>query len=189
MKEYINAEIGKRIKDVRTQKNLKVFEIAEKAEVSNGLISRIENGRTIPSLPVLISIVKALDVRMDDFFADFSFDPPRKFKVKRASETREIEKEHESTGFHYNHILSQTIDCDSIETVILDLEPGAKREMVSTDAHEYKYVLEGEVEYHIDGDVVTLKQGDSLYFDGRLMHVPLNNSSMPARMLVVYLYK
>ncbi|WP_394801049.1 helix-turn-helix domain-containing protein [Niabella ginsengisoli] len=44
--------------------------IAGKADVSNGLISRIENGRTIPSLPVLLSIVNALGVPVADFFKD-----------------------------------------------------------------------------------------------------------------------
>jgi transcriptional regulator with XRE-family HTH domain len=43
--------IGKRLKDIRKKNNLTINELAFKANVSNGLVSRIENGRTIPSLP------------------------------------------------------------------------------------------------------------------------------------------
>ncbi len=43
--------IGKRLKDIRKKNNLTINELAFRANVSNGLVSRIENGRTIPSLP------------------------------------------------------------------------------------------------------------------------------------------
>jgi len=48
--------VGKRIKELRLSKDLKLVEVAIKSSVSKGLLSRIENGRTIPSLPVLFSI-------------------------------------------------------------------------------------------------------------------------------------
>lgn len=189
MRDYIVSEIGGRIKEVRLEKNLKVFEVADRAGVSNGLISRIENGRTIPSLPVLISIVRALEVKMDDFFADFSYEPKKKYIHKKADETKVLAKEDESIGFHYNLILSENISCDSLESVILDIEPNSKRNLVSTDAYEYKYMLEGELEYQIEDEIIHLKKGDSLLYDGRLMHVPHNRSSQRARMLAIYLFK
>ena len=45
--------IGKRIKEIRKKQHITINTLATNAQVSNGLISRIENGRTIPSLPVL----------------------------------------------------------------------------------------------------------------------------------------
>ena len=53
--------VGKRIKELRLNKDLKLVEVAIKSRVSKGLLSRIENGRTIPSLPVLFSIINALN--------------------------------------------------------------------------------------------------------------------------------
>ncbi len=63
-------QIGKKIKETRISNGNVIREIAKKANVSKGLVSKIENGRTVPSLPVLISIINALDVNLSDFFRD-----------------------------------------------------------------------------------------------------------------------
>ena len=60
--------IGKRLKDIRKKNNLTINELAFKANVSNGLVSRIENGRTIPSLPVLLDLIQSLEIDASYFF-------------------------------------------------------------------------------------------------------------------------
>ena len=45
---------------------------------------------------------------------------------------------------------------------------------MTTDAHEYKYILSGEVDYLIANETYTLKEGVFLFFDGRLKHLSLN---------------
>ncbi|MHB1147334.1 MAG: helix-turn-helix domain-containing protein [Lutibacter sp.] len=47
MENYL-LDIGKRIKKIRKEKQLIISQVANDAGVSNGLISKIENGRTIP---------------------------------------------------------------------------------------------------------------------------------------------
>ena len=42
MEDYI-ITIGKRIKQIRKDKKLTINDIAQRADVSNGLISRVEN--------------------------------------------------------------------------------------------------------------------------------------------------
>lgn len=60
--------------------------------------------------------------------------------------------------------------------------------MVSTEAYEYKYILKGSVDYHINGQVYSLNEGDSLFFDGRLPHVPKNTRHIPCEMLIIYFF-
>jgi len=60
--------IGRKIKEIRVQKKIKLVELAMKAKISKGLLSQIENNRTIPSLPVLLQIIKVLEVEYSDFF-------------------------------------------------------------------------------------------------------------------------
>ena len=62
-------QIGRLIKETRLKNGTRIREIAEKAKVSKGLISKIENARTVPSLPVLISVITALDINIGDFFS------------------------------------------------------------------------------------------------------------------------
>lgn len=188
MNEHLLLQIAKKIKRVRKEKNLTVQEVANRADVSKGLISKIENGRTIPSLPVLLSIIGGLETNAQDFFQGFtSSENAEPVKVIRSSDYEQFEKE-EAQGFRYQHILTRELENVTLECVLLTLLPGAQREMVSTDAFEYKYILSGNVTYHIENETHDLTSGDSLYFDGRLPHVPKNNSTEPCVMLIAYFF-
>ena len=70
MEDDVLIQISIRIKDKRREKNITVQELASRANVSKGLISQIENSRTIPSLVVLVDIIKALEIDMNVFFKD-----------------------------------------------------------------------------------------------------------------------
>jgi transcriptional regulator with XRE-family HTH domain len=159
MEEDILIQISNRIKDRRREKNITVHELAIRANVSKGLISQIENSRTIPSLMVLIEIIKALEIDLNEFFKDIrskSNDLP--ILVKRKNEYDHFEKEHAS-GFHYQRIFTKSINPSTIDIVILELEPDANRPLVETDAFEYKYVLAGDIEYQFNEEKITLSQG------------------------------
>ncbi|MBK7870966.1 MAG: helix-turn-helix transcriptional regulator [Saprospiraceae bacterium] len=188
MSDYLLTGIGRRIKQVRSEKGLKLTELAENAGISKGLLSKIENGRTVPSLPVLLSVIKALQMVPEDFFKNMSYEPPRRYIHKSAAEIIPIQKEEEAVGFNYQHILEQAFENFTVEAVILEILPNSKREKVSVDAYEFKYVLKGEINYQIDDEFILLQEGDTLLYDGRIPHVPHNNTKQPAKMLVLYLY-
>jgi len=95
MDSYITG-IGRKIRTIRKEKQLFASDIAKKANVSNGLISRIENGRTVPSLPVLFAIIQALDVQPGDFFSDVSEETEGNYVVIRSDDYTVIEKEIEA---------------------------------------------------------------------------------------------
>ena len=180
--------IGKRIRKLRLDKGQKLTELAHLAGVSKGLLSKIENGRTVPSVPVLLSIIQSLEIQPKDFFTDMSFQPPQRYIHKSAADLQPMIKEEEAIGFNYQFILNQALSNYTIEAVTLEIAPGAKRELVSVDAYEFKYVLEGHINYQIEEEFIHLSPGDSLLYDGRLMHVPHNDTDRPAKMLVIYFY-
>ena len=180
--------IGKRIKKIRKEKKLTISQLATGASVSNGLISRIENGRTIPSLPVLLEIINSLDIDASHFFEGIESYTNEKFIHITPDLQQTIEKENESVGFTYKHIFNKSLSTFGFEAVILTIQPGSKRDKVITDAWEYKYIISGECTYIIDDQEVTVKEGDSLYFNGRHPHVPINNSDSSCSMLVLYFY-
>lgn len=189
MEEDILIQISNSIKERRREKNITVQELAIRANVSKGLISQIENSRTIPSLIVLIDIIKALEIDMNEFFKGIrSKDNPVPVLVKRKAEYEHFEKEH-AAGFHYQRIFTQLITQSTVDIVILELEPDASRPMVETEAFEYKYILSGEIEYQFNDDKVKLYQGDSMLFDGRIPHTPKNLGTTTASMLVVYFFE
>src|ERR1700759_1933777 len=168
MEDDILIQISNRIKERRREKNITAQELASSANVSKGLISQIENSRTIPSLIVLIDIIKALEIDLNEFFKDIrTKNGHSPILIKRKEEYEHFEKEH-AIGFHYQRILTRFIDHSTVDIVILELEPNATRPLVETDAFEYKYILTGQVEYQFNEDRIVLNQGDSMLFDGRI---------------------
>ncbi|GLB51304.1 cupin [Neptunitalea chrysea] len=180
--------IGKRIKEIRKEKSKNISDIATLAEVSNGLISRIENGRTIPSLPVLLNIIKALEVEVTDFFSGMPETNGDTFIVSRAGDNNVIEKEDDAVGFSYKYIFGKQLSSMGFESVLLEVAPGSKRDTVVTDAFEYKYILSGTCSYIIGDSEVELQEGDAIFFDGRIPHVPVNRGDTPSKMLVMYFF-
>lgn len=190
MGDDIILKISHRIKEIRKEKNITVQELADKAGVSKGLISQIENNRTIPSLPVLMNIVYSLNLELTSFFKDISSESGSNEKafVIRASDHTPLKKE-AAKGFNYQRILARNIKGGPIDFVLLELKPGARRnKMVVTDAFEYKYLIKGKIEYVIEDKTYILEQGDSIFFDGRLGHNLSNIGDDEAIMLIVYYF-
>jgi transcriptional regulator with XRE-family HTH domain len=181
-------EISKRIKEYRLEKRLTVQELADKSGVSKGLISQIENGRSIPSLPVLFGIIQSLEVALGDFFSGIatSLEEPAVI-VRKKSEYESFRKENAS-GFFYHRIMVKNLFPTTMDVVLFELKKESHRELVTTDAFEYKYMIKGTVEYEINGNLYVLEEGDSLFFDGRLPHVPRNTGTDTAVMLIVYFF-
>ena len=179
--------VGKRIKEIRLSKEMKLTDVAASAGVSKGLLSRIENCRSVPSLPVLFSVIQAIGENPVTFFEKFSYSPDAPFYIlMRMNDYLPVEKE-DSTGFHYFSIISRSFSDVTMNVVHLLLEPEACRAAVTTDGMEYIYLAEGEIDYNLGKDTITMYQGDSLFFDGRLPHLKINHSKNTARILVIYL--
>lgn len=62
--------IGKRVREARKRKGMTQSSLAERANLSDTLISHIERGATKLSLPSIISIANALDTSVDSLLMD-----------------------------------------------------------------------------------------------------------------------
>lgn len=187
MDDYI-LNVGANLKLLRKDRNLTLSKVAHKAGVTAGLLSKIENGRTIPSLPVLFNLINALDITLKEYFDRLPSSQSQKFFVFKQGTQTSISKEDEAKGFNYFRIFGKQLPTNSFEFALLELEPNAKRGHVTTDAFELKHILEGSCDYLIEDEVITLEQGDTLFFDGRTPHVPRNNATTLCKMLIVYFY-
>lgn len=187
MEDYLIG-IGKRIKDIRKKKNLTINTVATEADVSNGLISRIENGRTISSLPVLLNIIQALGIEVSEFFNGLPKSDKKNFIVSRKEDSNIIEKEDDAKGFEYKFLFGKQLTSVGFEAVLLEVQPNSQRDKVETDAYEFKYILSGACSYIIGEEEVVLREGDSIFFDGRIPHVPVNRGTESSKMLVLYFF-
>jgi len=189
MYEELILLLGDKVKSKRSQKNVTLEELAAKAGVSKGLISQIENNRTVPSLPVLFSLIHSLDEDLKTFFEDMHEDLSNgKVLIVRKGEEKQFEKE-PVRGFSYKRILTKGIASEAVDMVLLELKKGANRkQMISTDAFELKYLLKGKIEYQIQKEKFILNEGDSMFFDGRMEHRLKNIGKANALILAIYLF-
>src|SRR5690606_8510898 len=165
--------IARKIRAMRLQRNMTIQEVASRANVTKGLVSRIENARTIPSLPVFVDLLHSLGISLKDFFDDMLITGEKNFLVIRHDKLIPVDREGRP-GFRYSHIFSQTIPNCTLEVTLLSIEPGAKSLPTVTDGFEMKYMLEGECDYMIDKELISLQEGDTLYFNASTPHVPVN---------------
>ena len=102
-------KIGQRIRKIRKAHGLSQEELAEKVDISTTHMSHIETGNTKLSLPVLVDIAAALEVRTDDLLNDNS-----------TATTGAIMEE-----------IAGVLDCCSVKEakVIADVVKAAKRSM------------------------------------------------------------
>lgn len=66
----ITEEIGKRIKEIRSEKGISQEKLALKAELDRTYVAGVENGKRNPSIKSLEKIINALDINFECFFKD-----------------------------------------------------------------------------------------------------------------------
>ena len=187
MKEINLITIGLQIRHIRKDKNLSLQEIANRTGLSKSLMSKVENFRTIPSLPVLLKISDALNVDMAELVKGISKKDKQAYVIVRKNERKIIEREN-SRGFTYESlIITENKKTSLFESFILTLKRDAKRKLVSTDGNEFLFILDGEIEFEYGKKKICLMNGDSIFFDGRIPHVPRNMWQGEAKIMVIYL--
>ena len=64
--------VGRQVKAIRKQRNMKLQQLADASFISIGMLSKIENFRTMPSLEVLIKIASGLQVELGELVKDIN---------------------------------------------------------------------------------------------------------------------
>lgn len=178
--------LGGRLREIRKKKGLTLQQLAERTGLTAGLLSKIENLRTSPSLSVLSDLARELGTDMADLFLSSDHGSgSRKWRYFPAGSFRKIDRE-DNCGFNYKLILESRLSGDRQQVMLVEIEPGARREAVSGDGNEFLYMISGHLNYRVGDDVIELCPGDVLFFDSSVPHVPENTSREKAVLLAVY---
>ena len=157
--EKVVSRIAKKIRSTRLEKKLTIQQLATRTQVSKGLLSKIENSRTIPSLPVFVTLIESLDVSLKEFFHDIALFNGKGYLLVRRSEYTPID-EHESTGFTCSHILSQHVPGRTMQAVLMNVDAGKEGTPGVAEGFTLNYVLKGVFEYQINNELIILEEGD-----------------------------
>lgn len=182
------GKVGKKIRELRKDRKMNLQDVADKSGITAGLLSRIENFRTLPSLPVLHKISIALEVPLSELVESVGSPRPITYKLIKFGEG-EKETRDDSEGLTYESLINTSFAEISMMSNIVRVAPNSYRKPVSNDSMELLHVISGEVKYGLKDIIIDIKKGDTLYFDGSIPHSVENTTDQEAVLFKVYLLK
>ena len=187
--KVLEVAIGREVRAHRKQKGITVAELSAQTDLSIGMLSKIENGNTSPSLTTLQTLANALSVPLTSFFRQY--EERREAVHTKAGEGVEIDREGTRAGHQYNllgHIGANSSGVIVEPYLITLTEESDTFEAFQHTGIETIYMLEGEVEYRHSNRTFNLQSGDTLFFDADAPHGPEKLVKLPAKYLSIIGY-
>lgn len=183
----LEQAIGSQVRHYRKAAGLTVSELSTGADISPGMLSKIENGLISPSLATLQTLAGALNVPITLLFA--SFEQRRDCSYVKAGEGVTIRRRGTKVGHQYSllgHSLAGEI---GVEPYLITLtEDAVPYKAFQHDGVEFIYMLTGEVSYAHADRSYHLKPGDAILFDSGAPHGPDELIRLPMTYLSVIIY-
>ena len=184
---YENAlelAIGRQVRHYRKQQSLTITDMSMRTGLSAGMLSKIENGNTSPSLATLRALSTALSVPVTALFREF--EEQRDATFVKAGNGLAIERRGTRAGHQYQ-LLGHSVHSNvSVEPYLITLDK--ESDVFPIFQHsgvEFIYVLEGKMNYRHLNEVYEMSPGDSLFFDSDAPHGPDELVDIPVRFLSV----
>jgi transcriptional regulator with XRE-family HTH domain len=186
--KLLEESIGREVKRFREKLGLTIAELAKGAGMSAGMLSKIENGATSPSLSSLQALSRALQVPVTSLFR--GFEEIRDATFVKAGTGLTIERRGTRAGHQYQLLGHSTHGPVMVEPYLVTLT--AESDVFPTFQHpgmEFIYMLEGEVVYRHGDKTYPMLPGDALFFDADVPHGPEELRQLPIRFLTVISYR
>jgi quercetin dioxygenase-like cupin family protein len=180
----IGKNLGSKLKLVRRDRNMTLRDVSDAAACSESLLSKIENGKALPSLPMLHRLVRCLDTSIGTIFDS---PPVAEATISRAAHRpiTDLDGTGSAMGIRIEEIIGPRPD-RAFECFICAIDPLGTT--LKHDAHsgdETGYVLQGDVEIRVDGEAHRLSVGDAFAFKSNSSHGVKNVGAAEARVLWV----
>lgn len=163
-----NYRIGPKIRALRTEKSLGLAQLGDHTGLSTGMLSKIETGQVIPTLPTLMRIALVFGVGLDHFFNDGEAPV---LEVIRSKDRLKLPDTKERMPSYFFESLDYPVNDRPIDSYLSEFMPRrAPSEPHKHDGIELIYVIAGAVEVQIHDQAHKLAAKDSMYFDARYPH-------------------
>ncbi len=187
LEQAVSGVIAARVREFRKQLGLTVADLSARSGLSKGMLSKMENAQTAPSLSTLTRLSTALDVPLTAFFR--GLDEERDVIVVKAGEGFDIVHKGSRSGHCYQLLGSMRGSHRRLEPVLVTLvERSEIFPLYQHEGTEMLYMLSGGMEYGIGNAAYVLEPGDTLQFDGEVTHGPRRLIELPVQFLSIKAY-
>jgi transcriptional regulator with XRE-family HTH domain len=176
--EQIVTSIGPKLRELRMQRGMSLQQLAERADVSTAAIHKIERAGMVPTITTLLKIAAALN-RPVSYFVEEELTESRPVTYVPANARRRVFTAHQGidlagiSGPYGRFFLA-----GALATLVPGANSGARA--MEHPGEELLYILEGVIEFDVDGDRYTLNAGDALHFRTDRPHFWSNPGKKPA---------
>ena len=179
-----HTSFGEKLRALRKSRQVTLQELADKAEISPGLLSQIERGITSPSLRTLAKLRTTLGVPSSFFFDDDH--PVRRETGEPAFLCRAADRPTLVFGPEapFKELLHHG-GSRVFEFMMINIPPNGRSgpSPMSYPSEKGGMVMEGSFILTVGGQSATLEVGDSFLFDGAIPHLMVNPTDQPVKLL------
>lgn len=187
-KADLDRYVGVKLKRERLRESLKITDVARMSSISQGMISKIENGQVSPSLDTIDKLCRAIGIPVSRLFADYDQAEGGALFTK-SGDGHEVVRRGTDKGHTYQLLGYQRGSQRSMEPFLVTIDDLS--ETFPTFTHpgeEFIYLLSGELSYRHGNQLYDMKPGDSLAFDAEIPHGPDTLNKVPIQMLSIIYY-
>lgn len=171
---------GDKLRAVRERKGFTLKTVAQKAGVSESLVSQIERNKVSPAIDTLLSLAEVLEISLEFLFEEYH--KTRQVQIIHSNERKRIEEE----LVCFEEIADSndaTEEAHAIESYIITIPPGSKthRGSYGHPGRELGLILEGSGQFHYETKIYELSTGDSISFSASSPHILVNNTDKPLK--------
>ncbi|GAA3425558.1 XRE family transcriptional regulator [Streptosporangium nondiastaticum] len=151
------AQVGSRLKRIRTRRGVTLAELAEATGISKSTLSRLEAGQRRPSLELLLPIAQAHQVPLDELVGAPEVGDPRIRCRPRVHNGRTV--------------IPLTLQPGSLQAWKSIIPAEQNRPQPCThEGYEWLYVLSGRLRLIVADHDLVMGPGEAAEFDTRLPH-------------------
>jgi transcriptional regulator with XRE-family HTH domain len=182
------TSVGAAVRRLRSAQGLTLADVAERAGISQAMLSRLETGAVSPSLETLASVAKAIGAELATLFRELGARASDAQLVKKG-EGLEVVRRGTKRGHTYHLLAADRGPRKTFEPFLITLND--ESEIFPDFEHpgtEMIYMLEGSLRYRHGDESYLLRAGDTLTFSGKVPHGPQTLLKLPIKFLSVIVY-
>jgi transcriptional regulator with XRE-family HTH domain len=164
-------EVGRKLRQLRLRKKIALVDLGKHTGLSPSLLSQLENGKMIPTLPTLARIAVVFDVGLEHFFGDNR--GQKLFSIVRAPERMRFpERADTPDPSYFFECLAFSTQGKGLQAYLAEFPPRGAGD-ISEHFHEgseFLYVVEGSLAIRFQGAEHDLQAGDSVHLDSSEPH-------------------
>ncbi len=160
----LESHVGYRLRGLRQERGLSLGEVSESTGISTSFLSLVETGRSDITLGRLMRLVKFYETSVEELLPQ---EPSLNASLVRSDDRLFVPSPAEGMDVY---LLSPDTERTMMPLIVHFAPNAGLAEYASHEGEEFLHVIEGALQVTVDGESVTIGEGDSFYFSAEHPH-------------------